>query len=301
MSADIAQTVEQEKLAFSVPRIWVIATNTMTEVIRQKVLYVFFLFALILIGASSFFTQFSFNAELKSIQDTSLGAISIFTSLIAIVGTALLLPSEIENRTIYTILTKPVYRIEFLLGKVLGMAVLLLLVTLVMSVLFGVVLFIKEKTLIAQTLAGSPNAGASEEIRQAVISIQAQIRNPNLIKAVFLLYVKSVLLVAMTVMVSTFATSGLFTIIIMGLVYLCAPLSAIANEVWKAQPSILGKLGLMFINFFVPDLPAMTVVDDVVVGKGVTMAYLWSTTGYAAFYTLVVFALAAIIFQEKEL
>ena len=105
----------------------------------------------------------------------------------------------------------------------------------------------------------------------------------------------------MTVMVSTFATSSIFTIIIMFMIYLSGHLQAIANEVWKQTPTILGKLGLKFLNFFIPDVAALTVVDDVVVGKGVTMAYLWSTTGYALFYMLVVLVLAALIFEEKEL
>jgi ABC-type transport system involved in multi-copper enzyme maturation permease subunit len=299
MNAEAA--IQEETLSFSPARVWVIATNTITEVIRQKVLYVFILFSLVLIGASSFFTQFSFNAEIKSIIDTCLGAIKYLTALIAIVGTAMLLPSEIESRTIYTILTKPVYRIEFLMGKVVGMSVLIFFVTLAMSALFAVVLFMKESSLVAQTLQGSNMAEAQDEVKQTVAAIYSQTRNPNLIKAVALLYAQSVLLVSLTIMISTFATSSLFTIIIMLLVYFCAPLSAIANEVWRAHPSTLASFGLMFINFFIPDLPSMTLVDDVVVGKTVTMAYFWSTTGYAAVYSLVVFGLAAIIFQEKEL
>ena len=130
---------------------------------------------------------------------------------------------------------------------------------------------------------------------------EAQTRNPDLLKAIALLFAQSVLLVSMTIMVSTFATSSLFSIIIMLLVYFCAPLSAVANEVWKSQATLLGRAGLMFINFFIPDLSSMTLVDDVVVGKTVSMAFFWSTCGYAAFYSLVVFALGALIFQEKEL
>jgi ABC-type Na+ efflux pump permease subunit len=300
MSADAKEQLPAENLPFSPPRVWVIATNTMTEVIRQKVLYIFVLFTIVLIGASNFFTQFSFNAELKSIIDTCLGAIKILTALVAIVGTALLLPSEIENRTIYTILTKPVYRIEFLLGKVLGMCVLLLIVTLVMSALFGGVLLFKEKDLIASAIQGGGGI-QPDQVQQAVQSIHEQTRNPNLFKAIVLLYAQAVLLVCMTMMVSTFATSGLFSIIIMGLVYVCTILAPYANQMWKSQASILGKVGLAFIGFFIPDLPAMTLVDDIVVGKAITSAYMWSTLGYAAFYSLVVFGLGALIFQEKEL
>ena len=302
MSLEAVQPMqEQDSLSFSPARVWVIATNTMTEVIRQKVLYVFILFGLALCGASSFFTQFSFNEELKSIIDTCLAAIKLLTALIAVVGTAMLLPSEIENRTIYTILTKPVYRIEFLLGKVAGMSLLLFFVTIVMSVLFGAVLLLDEKALVSHTLQGTSLLQASDPVKQTINAIYAQTRNPNLIKAIFLLYAQAVLLVSMTMMVSTFATSSLFSIIIMLVIYMCAPLATIADEVWKSQPSILGRVGLMFISFCIPDLSSMTLVDDVVAGKHVLMSYVLSTTGYAALYTLVVFALGAFIFQEKEL
>jgi ABC-type Na+ efflux pump permease subunit len=300
MSTTAREQAVEESLPFSPSRIWVIATNTITEVIRQKVLYVFLLFGVVLILASTIFTEFSFNAELKSIIDTSLGAIKILTALIAIVGTALLLPSEIENRTIYTVLTKPVYRIEFLLGKALGMCVLLFFVTLIMGLLFGGVLFFKERGLVEAAVQGTGGV-QPEEVQRTVSAIHEQTRNPNLLKAVILLYAQAVLLVCMTLMVATFATSGLFSIIIMGLVYVCTMLAPFANQIWKSQPSILGKVGLAFIGFFIPDLPRMTIVDDIVVGKVITAAYMWSTLGYAAFYSLVVFTLGALIFQEKEL
>lgn len=300
--SETAAEAKAPSLPFSPMRIWVIASNTITEVTRQKVFYVFVLFALVLIGASNFFAQFSFNAQLKSIEDTCLGAISIFTSLIAFVGTALLLPAEIENRTIYTILTKPVYRIEFLLGKFVGMAVILLFVTLVMSLLFGGVLFFKERELIESALSGMPpGAAVSEQVQPVVDAIHAQVRNPNLIKAVFLLYIKAALLAAITILVSTFATSGLFSIIIMFMVYICGHLQAIADQVWKQQPSVLGRFGLGFIKFFIPDLQSMTVVDDVIVGKSVTAAYLWGTTGYALVFMAVALFLASLVFEEKEL
>src|SRR3989304_2598197 len=102
-----------EHVGFSPKRVWIIALNTFTEAARQKVFNVLLIFALVIIASASFFAQFTFTEQLKFVKDFCLGALSVFGTLIAIVGTAQLLPGEVENRTIYTILAKPVRRFEF--------------------------------------------------------------------------------------------------------------------------------------------------------------------------------------------
>src|SRR5579871_3605149 len=134
----------REHVGFSLRRVGVIATNTLTEAIRQKV-WIF----LVIIGLAIFFSQYSFadqQEQIKFIKDTSLGVISVISTLIAIVGTAQLLPNEVENRTIYTILAKPVRRFEFLLGKFCGSLLLLALSVAAMCVMFALVLWIKEQS-----------------------------------------------------------------------------------------------------------------------------------------------------------
>ena len=113
-----------------------ITLNTLTELTRLRVFYVLLVFALLLIGSSVFMAQFSFQQEFQILKDVSLGAISIFTSLLAIVATARLLPQDIEDRTVYTILAKPVPRFEYVLGKIAGVLLLLAISTLVMSAAF---------------------------------------------------------------------------------------------------------------------------------------------------------------------
>ena len=93
--------------AFSFSRVLAITVNTLTELTRLKVFYVLLVFALLLIGSSMFMAQFTFQQEFQILKDISLGAMSIFTSLLAIVATARLIPQDIEDRTVYTILAKP--------------------------------------------------------------------------------------------------------------------------------------------------------------------------------------------------
>src|SRR5258707_12725723 len=89
--------------SFSPTRIAAIAANTLTDLTRQKVFYVLLIFALVLIGSSVFLARFSFQQEFQILKDISLGTMSIFSSLLAIVATASLIPRDIEDRTVYTI------------------------------------------------------------------------------------------------------------------------------------------------------------------------------------------------------
>src|SRR5712671_1088507 len=130
---------------FSPARVFAIATNTLTELTRQRVFYVLLIFALLLIGCSVFMARFTFQQEFQILKDISLGAMSIFTSLLAIVAAARLIPQDIEERTVYTILAKPVPRFEYLLGKLLGVLLLLLISLVVMSVLFVAVFYAREQ------------------------------------------------------------------------------------------------------------------------------------------------------------
>src|SRR5438046_10482149 len=131
--------------AFSFSRIRAITVNTLTELTRLKVFYVLLVFALLLIGSSMFVAQFTFQQEFQILKDVSLGAISIFTSLLAIVATARLIPQDIEDRTVYTILAKPVPRFEYLLGKIAGVLLLLAISTLILSAVFIAVLHTSYK------------------------------------------------------------------------------------------------------------------------------------------------------------
>ena len=85
---------------FSPARIFALSINTLIELTRQKVFYVLLIFALLLIGCSVFMARFTFQQEFQILKDISLGAMSIFSSLLAIVATARLIPQDIEDRTV---------------------------------------------------------------------------------------------------------------------------------------------------------------------------------------------------------
>src|SRR5215813_10922673 len=177
---------------FSFGRLAAITLNTLTELTRLRVFYVLLVFALLLIGSSIFMAQFSFQQEFQILKDVSLGAISIFTSLLAIVATARLLPQDMEDRIVYTILAKPVPRFEYVLGKITGVLLLLAISTLVMSAAFLVVLYLREQIVIHATLrqlAGAP----PEQIADALRAIGSSALNIDIFPGIIIIYLKACL------------------------------------------------------------------------------------------------------------
>jgi ABC-2 type transport system permease protein len=288
--------------AFSLSRILAITLNTLTELTRLKVFYVLLVFALILIGSSIFMAQFSFQQEFQILKDVSLGAISIFTSLLAIVATARLLPQDIEDRTVYTILAKPVPRFEYLLGKIAGVLLLLAISTLVMSVAFLLVMYGREQVVAHATLnqmAGAP----PDQIADALRTIRSSAFNINIFPGIIVIYLKASLLAALTLFVSTFATTNIFTIVVMAFIYFIGHLQAIAREYWLQEhgSGLITRVFLAIVALLFPDLQAFNLVDDIVAGTAVSLALFAKTALLAVFYTVIYTLLAAFVFYGKEL
>ncbi len=289
---------------FSFSRVWTIAKNTFVEATRQKVFLIVLVVGLFMLVVSQFFTQFTFEDKLKIIKDIGLAVISVGGAVIAILVTAQLISKEVEERTIYTILSKPVWRLEFLLGKFLGMIVLLFVSVAVMSVVFTCVLFYMEQVLIkdAASQAGvAADKYGMATIQQVVLQIKAQVRDPNLIKAVLLAYVKLVLVTALTLFVSTFSTSMIFTVFISVCIYIAGHLQATAREMWQSQGTPLAKVGMAMVAFFIPDLQSFNLADDIVIGNIITWVHACKVIGYGAWMTAIVTALAYAIFYYKEI
>ena len=287
---------------FSPGRTAAIAGNALTGLTRLKIFYVLLLFALLLIGSSVFMARMTFQQEFQVLKDIALGAMSLFTSLLAVVATARLLPQDIEERTAYTVLAKPVSRFEYLAGKLLGVLALLAISLVAMSALFFVVLIWREQSVLNETarqMSGAP----AEQSAEALRLVRSAGFNPNLFAGIAVIYVKGCLLSALTLFVSTFATSTIFTTIVMAFVYFIGHLQAIAREYWLQVNSggLLTKTFLGLVALLFPDLQLFNLTDDIVAGTAIPLALLWKTIGLGGFYTLFYLLVALAVFYRKEL
>src|SRR6266403_1638093 len=269
---------ERHYRAFSFRRINAMTVNTLTELTRLKVFYVLLIFALLLIGSSMFMAQFTFQQEFQILKDVSLGAMSIFTSLLAIVATARLIPQDIEDRTVYTILAKPVPRIEYLLGKLFGVLLLLAISIALMSALFVVVLYVREQTVLNETLRQMSRA-PGEQLDAAVNAIRAAGLNIDILTGVAVIFLKACLLAALTLFVSTFATTNIFTVVVMVFVYFIGHLQATAREYWLQEhgSGLVTRVFLAVVALLFPDLQAFNLVDDIVAGTAISLGLFLKT------------------------
>ena len=294
--------MEKQRTAFSLGRIGAITGNTLTELTRQKVFHVVLVFALVLIGSPIFMARLTFQQEFQVLKDVSLGAMSIFTSLLAIIATARFIPQETEDRTIYTILAKPVRRFEYLCGKLAGVLSLLALSLGVMSALFLLVLYVREQTVLGETarqLAGLPR----EQINEALREVHASTFNANLLPGVAIIYLKACLLASLTLFVSTLASTNIFTVVVMVFIYFIGHLQATAREYWLQGKSAgwMAHTFLGFVAIVFPDLQAFNLIDDIVAGAAVPLALFGKTALLGGFYITIYLLLACVVFYGKEL
>jgi len=282
--------------------VWAIGRNTLTDLVRQKVFYFLLIFALLVIGNSAFIAKLSFQEQFQMLKDISLGAMSVFSSLLAILATANFLPKDMEDRTIYTILAKPVPRHCYLLGKLGGILALLAIAILLMSGLFLGVLWLGESAALAETRAQFASA-SPEDLALAIKEVTASTFNANLLPGILVIFIKAALLASLTLFISTFATSSIFTILMAVALYFIGHLQATAREYWLSGVDVewWSRLLTAIVALLFPDLQAFNLTDDIIAGTAISLKLFLGTAALGGIYIAVYFALSAFVFSGREL
>jgi hypothetical protein len=297
----LSEHVTATHRAFSFRRIGAIASNTLLELVRLKVFYFLLIFALLIIGSSVFMVRFTFQEQFQVLKDVALGAMSIFSWLLAVLATAMLLPKDLEDRTLYTILAKPVPRYEYLLGKLAGVLLLLLIAILLMSAVFAAALYFQQQTVIAQ-MAHQAGHLPQQQVDEVVRSIRATTFTSSLIAAIVAIYLKAALFAALTLFISTFATSWIFTIIVSVVIYFIGHIQSVAREYWMSEGLTTTKsVFLAVVALLFPDLQLFNLVDDIVAGNRIPLDLFGKTAALGVVYICVYTLAAYIVFARKEL
>ncbi len=290
-------------VAFSPARITAIARVTLTELIRLKIFYFLLIFSLLLIGSTAFLLRFSFQEQFQVLKDVALGAMSIFSLLLAVLTTSIMIPKDLEDRTLYTILAKPVPRLEYLMGKIGGVLILLAISILAMSGMFFLALWLREQMVVAELLQGAGGVPA-EAVSEELARIRASVYDPHLITAVLLVYLKAAIFTSLALMLSTMSSSWIFTVILSVLVYFIGNFQGLAREYWRSEDPSTGWLTRSFtglVALLFPDMQLFNLVDDIVVGTAVPVMLLMKTTGLGCLYFIVYFLVGFLLFYDREL
>jgi ABC-type transport system involved in multi-copper enzyme maturation permease subunit len=276
-----------ERIRFSAQRVFLIAGNTWLEAVRQRFFNLLVLLGVGFVFSSLFFREFNFGtSELKFIADFGFGALAFFGAVLAIVGTAQLLFSEIESRTILTLLAKPVLRSEFILGKFLGVAAMLVVFVAVVSVAIAAVLSWREAELTAAL--GTP--GKSGLVALGGVFVFAGLQA-----------LKLAIVAAATILIATFARTHLFAVTVSFMVLIICHLQPLAQGVWGRSESWLtrilsGGLAVLFPNFQVFNLG-----DQVASGRSIALDTAVPVAAYGLGYLAVLLALAIFSFRRREI
>ncbi len=289
--------------AFSPARIWTLATATVTQLLRMKILFFLLAFCALVVAAGFAFPVLNPEQQLKLLKDVSFGALQVFSLVIAIVATALLLPRDLEDRTLYTILSKPVPRHEYLLGKLLGVLLLIGAGLLLMDLAFSAVLWLREKLLLAQIIQAL-EAKTPEAVAQLQEIVGKQGLNWGLHLGVLAVFWKAAVVAALALMISCFASSTLFTVVVTFCVVIIGHGQGLIREYFLqggtlAEP--VKKLLSALLAIITPDLGVFDVVDNVINGEAVGLGAALAMSGTALLYLTGYAVVSHLLFVEKEL
>jgi len=254
----------------SADRVWTISINTVREALRHRVLYVLLAFALTMIAAGLVLSTLSYVERDRILQDLALGALRLFGAAIAIFVGVGLIHKEIDRRTIYTILSKPVSRTEFLLGKYLGLVLTLWLQVAVMGLGFAVVSVVADAPL---------NAGHAAAVGLAAVELTV--------------------IVAIVTLFSAFTTPLLASLYTSGL-YLVGHLTRDLRELGGASDSEMVRTSTVWLHRVLPDLEAFNLTIPAVHGLPIGTAEVGMPVVYGFFYVLALLAVAAWILERRD-
>lgn len=261
--------------------IWVIARLTFKEAIYDKVLYgLFICFAFIMLG-SSFAGELALLESYRVVIDLSFTAMSVLGEFLALFYGCFALFKEIERKTLYTLLSKGVLRYQLILGKFVGINLLLLLIVSLTTLLLYAVIYLNLDPRFPNTLL-----------------------NWNIPKAVMLLSLELMLLTAMSLFFSVITSSPIHclfftcTIFVLGLY----------NDILRSSPQVafFGHIKLNAVTALVRTLsyilPNFQCFDISQQANGLIMVpwgYIWTTALYGGLYTGIFLLAAMMIFSRR--
>jgi Cu-processing system permease protein len=255
-------------------RVGVVAWNTFREAVRDRVLYNLVFFALLMMGAAVLVGQISIGIEEIVIVSLGLSAISMIGLLMAVFIGVGLVSKEMDKRTLYALLAKPVRRWEFLLGKFGGLLLTLAVNTAAMAAgLFAALYYVKHPLERADGVA---------------------------LVAIYFILLKLALVVALALLFSCYTTPLLAILFTAGLY--------ISGLFVKEMRSLHGdtlapavQIFLRWLSYLLPNFENFDVLGSAAHGRHISGTLILHNTAYAALYCAIVLAAASAIFSRRNL
>ncbi|MCK4762313.1 MAG: ABC transporter permease [Candidatus Aminicenantes bacterium] len=251
-------------------KIKAIALNTFKEAVRNKVFYLLIVVGILFALSSHIISMLTLGDKIKVLKDVGLASINFFCVLIAIFTGINLVFKEIDKRTIYNIISKPISRSNFILGKFFGLGLTLLVALLSMAVIFFLFLLI-----------------STGEFDSRILLYFA------------LLYFELLIISAISILFSSFSTPILSSIFTISL-YLIGHVSWTFNEFKHNLIKPLEKAAAYLFYYIMPNLEKLNIKNIIVLDVPIKSDVITASLLYAVCYISAVLILAILIFNKKE-
>lgn len=252
-------------------RIWTVAINVFWEVIRDRILYLIIIFALLMGASVRFIPELAATTEQKIILDIGLGAISIIGLVATVFVATSLVNKEIEKRTVYLLVAKPISRAELIVGKHLGLSAVLGVLVAAMTVIYLAILSLSR-------------------IPYPVGSI--------LIASLFIWF-ELCLVAAIGILFGVFSSSLLATLLTFG-VYLVGHSTRDLVGLGKLTKNPAIEQLMMGLYLVLPDLARFNLKNDAVYGQVPYLPGLITNVGYGLLYGVLLLSISTAIFSRRE-
>jgi Cu-processing system permease protein len=260
-----------------------VAGAVFRESVRDRVPYSMVVFAVLLMAASYLISQLTAGQDLKIIKDLGLASIAIFGLLIAVFIGIGLVSKEVERKSVYGLLTKPVTRSQFILGKYAGLVLTLAINIAAMVVAYYAVLYYMDVTASAATRAGWP----------------APAMGPRLLLATLLIFAELAVITAVALFFSTFTSPLLAILLTLGL-WIAGQFNADLRNFENVIDAPAAIWVAKVLYYVLPNLAPFNIKAEVVHGFPVSMRHVGLTLLYAAVYAGMLLVAAAAIFRRRD-
>ncbi|HTM05109.1 MAG TPA: ABC transporter permease subunit [Vicinamibacterales bacterium] len=260
-----------------------VARHVFKDSVRDKVLYAIVAFALVLMATSFLIGQLTAGQDVKIIKDLGLAAMSLFGLFIALFIGIGLVAREIDRRSIYAVLAKPIRRHEFIVGKYLGLVATLAINLIVMTAAYYVVLAYMRWTLSPAALAGQPPA-----------------TDPRLLIGVAMIGAELALVTAVALFWSTFSSSALLSAALTAGLWIAGQFGSDLRNLGQVVKSPVAAGVGRALYYLLPNFAAFDVKAQVVHGLPIGAAYIATTLLYGIAYAAMLIAAAVMIFSRRD-
>ena len=247
-----------------------IAGNTFRETIRNKILYNILFFALGMIILSLIVSKWSIGNEIKILKDFGLSIMSLFGLLMTVFIGVGLVHKEIEKKTIYVIISKPIHRYQFILGKYVGLLLTLLINFIIMSAALYLILYIFERNF-----------------------------DLYLLKAIFMIYMEMIFVMAFAIFFSSFTTPMLSAILSL-FIYISGHFSADIKLLGPGIESKPFEVLLNLLHYILPNLEYFDIKTQVIHQLHISAGSIIFSIIYGILYTSAVLLVSIFIFQRRD-